>query len=281
LGYLHESLKRDKEGLLKFDGLTKNFELKRFATGYLFSEKFMLMAHPYFRRGYHQINNFAPRFVELFWAHNDPKVEKYIALDFDSARINVDNSGYIELDRWFGAKFDKVIADIPDGNVKLSPPLDLGDSVDFFFANAYALDIKWSTKDGIKSFQAEEFKTENITIIKDGEEYFPVRYIHAEFDIEKGYFRHFDGAIHFYTLDEYLDRRDSDFNYNSKNNKHIKTLSEKLFKMNGIVTIDTWIEFTSHFLTGNPLVFEYFEGQYPSHLIEIIEKIRALCINNQ
>ena len=32
----------------------------------------------------------------------------------------------------------------------------------------------------------------------------------------KNYFRHFDGAIHFYTENEYLSRRDSDFNYNSK-----------------------------------------------------------------
>jgi hypothetical protein len=282
LGYLHESLKRDKEGLLNFEDLTKNFELKRFCMGYLFSENFMLMAHPNFRRGYHQINNFAPRFVELFWAHNDPKVEKYIALDFDSVRINVDNSAYREFDTWFGAKFNNVIADIPDGNVKLRPPLDVNEfRTSFFFADAYALDIKWATKDGIKSFQAEEFKAENITIVKDGEEYFPVRYVHAEFDIEKGHFRHFDGAIHFYTMDEYLDRRDSDFNYNSKNSKQIKTLSEKLFKMNGVVSIDTWIEFTSHFLTGNPLVFEYFEGQYPPHIIEMIEKIRALPADRQ
>ncbi|OCA73963.1 hypothetical protein BBI00_06265 [Chryseobacterium arthrosphaerae] len=37
-------------------------------------------------------------------------------------------------------------------------------------------------KNNIKSFQAEEFKTEEIKIIKNNVEYFPVRYIHAEYE---------------------------------------------------------------------------------------------------
>jgi hypothetical protein len=32
-------------------------------------------------------------------------------------------------------------------------------------------------------FQAEEFKIYEIKILKDGIEYFPVRYIHAEYDL--------------------------------------------------------------------------------------------------
>jgi hypothetical protein len=275
VGYLHESLKKDKEGLLNFNMLLQVFEKKGFVSGYLYASNFMLMAHPYFRRGFHQINNFSPRFIELFWGINDEKIEKYIALDFDNVRINIDDSRYMEADTWFGAQFNREIQNVVDGIVKLRPPLDIKDfHVSFFFASVYSLDIKWSTKDQIKSFQAEEFKTEDVKIIKDGNEYFPARYIHAEFDISSGYFRHFDGAIHFYTADEYYKRRDSDFNYNSKNSNHIKTLSEKLFKMNGVVTVETWIKFVSHFFTGNPLVFEYFEGDYPQYIKELLDKIR-------
>lgn len=275
VSYLHPSLLKDKEGLMDFKNLCKSFERKRFLDGYLYSDNFMLMATPYFRRGFHGVNNFAPRFVELFWNYDNPNIDTYILLDSDRVRINVDDSSYMELDTWYGAQFDRNIEAISDGTVKLKPPTDIGNFLNsFFFRGAYALDIKWSTKERIKSFQAEEFKTEEVKLSKNGIEYYPVRYIHAEYDLDKKYFRHFDGAIHFYTETEYYNRRDSDFNYNNKSQRHIKTLSEKLYKMNGQIGVNTWIEFSSHFLTGNPLVFEYFEGKYPKHIDEILEKVR-------
>jgi hypothetical protein len=266
---------KDKEGLLNFNTLTAKFERRPHITGYLYADNFMLMAHPYFRRGHHGINNFSPRFVELFWRSNHSNIDPYIALDFDRVRINVSNVTYMELDTWFGAKFNKDISKMDDGIVKLRPPSDIDDFINSFcFADAYSLDIKWETKNGIKSFQAEEFKTDQNKISKNGLDFIPARYIHAEFDLEKNVFRHFDGAIHFYTLDEYFKRRDVDFNYNSKNSYHIKTVSEKLFKMNGNVSIDTWIEFSSHFMTANPLVIEYFEGKYPDNVIQTLEAVR-------
>jgi hypothetical protein len=276
LGYLEPELINDKEGLLDFTLLDKKFEKKRFSNGYHYANNYMAMAHHYFRRSFYHANNFAPRFIELYWGFQDPEIDQYIALDFDRVRINVDDSMYMEFDTWYGAQFDKDISKIGDGIGKLRPPLDIEDFlVSFFFKNAYSLDTKWATKDGIKSFQAEEFKTDEIKILKDGVEYFPVRYIHAEYDLNKGYFRHFDGAIHFYTTEEYYSRRDSDFNYNDKSNNYIKTLSQKLFKMNGKVSVETWIKFTSHFFSGNPLILEYFEGQYPKHIQEMLEKVRT------
>ena len=277
LSYLEPTVVNDKEGLLDFKSLCATFEQKRFIPGYLSAPNFSVMAHPYFRRGFHEVNNFAPRFVELFWSFKPADIQTYISLDFDRVRIDKSGFGYMELDTWYGAKFDRNIENIPDGIIKLRPPLDLEHRhISFIFADAYSLDIKWATKDNIKSFQLEEFKDETIKIAKDGVEYYPVRYVHAEYDLNQKYFRHFDGAIHFYTEQEYFQRRDSDFNYNSKGNSQIKTLSQKLFKMNGIISVDTWIEFTCHFLTANPLTFEYFESKYPERIEEILEKIRAI-----
>lgn len=276
IDHLHPALCADKEGLFEFTALCQNFERRGFVNGYLYGDQFMLMAHPYFRRGMHGLNNYAPRFIEFFWNFKDASIEKYISLDPDRVRINVDSNIYMELDTWYGAKFNKNINEIQDGIVKVRPPIDIMESIaSFLFRDAYSLDVKWTTKDNIKSFQAEEFKTEKVKITKDGVEYFPVRYVHAEYDITKGNFRHFDGAIHFYTESEYYARRDSDFNYNSKGASHIKTLSQKLFKMNGALSIDKWIEFTSHFLTGNPLIFEYFEGEYPSYIRDKLERVRS------
>lgn len=74
-----------------------------------------------------------------------------------------------------------------------------------------------------QKFQAEEFKTESVKLVKDGKEYYPVPYIHAEYDLARRYFRHFDGAINFYTESEYYARIDADFNYNAKGKSQIKT----------------------------------------------------------
>jgi hypothetical protein len=271
---LDSSLVNDKEGLLDFKSLYLIFGKKRFFDGYLWGDNFMLMAHHYFRRGYHEANTYAPSFIEIFWNHKNDNIDTYISLDADRVRININDSLPEELDRWYGAGFDRNIESIPDGIVKLRPRMDINDFLDSSFSSAYALDIKWTTKDRIKSFQAEEFKTENIKISKNSIEYYPVRYIHAEYDLDKKYFRHFDGAIHFYTETEYYSRRDSNFNYNNKSQSHIKPLSQKLFKMNGQISIETWVELSSHFFTGNPLIFEYFEGKYPNHIEKMLEEVR-------
>ena len=273
--YLNPSLVRDKEELYDYGILSSQYEKKKFAGGFLYGNNYMLMANHYFRRGFHPNANFAPRFTQLFWNFQDPNIQQYISLDTDRVRINVDNKMYLEEDTWYGASFNKFINQVPDGVAKLGPPMDLGPTfISMFFDDIHSLDIKWSTNGDIKSFYAEEFKTEDITISIQNNLFHPAKYIHAEFDLTSGHFRHFDGAIHFYTQEEYLIRKDSDFNYNAKHSQQIKSRSQKLFKMNGVIKVDTWMEFVSHFLTGNPLVFEYFEGNYPGQIKEIVEVLR-------
>ena len=78
-------------------------------------------------------------------------------------RINVDKRIYMEFDTWHDFKFNTRTSEITNGIVKLRPPLDLTPFyIEFLFGNTYSLDIKWTSKNGIKVFPAEEFKTENI-----------------------------------------------------------------------------------------------------------------------
>lgn len=283
LHLLNNKIEKDKEELVDFQVLDQEFTTQRFASGYLFSKMFMAMASAYFRRGHYEGNSFAPRFIELFWSYNSHGNDKYISLDFDKVRVNVDNRMSMEFDTWYGAKFNNNIEEIEDGTVKLAPPLDLQSfDIELFFGNVHSLNIKWYTavsieygkEKNIKVFQAEEFQKPNSRIVKNGIEYFPAKYIHAEFDIQSGNFRHFDGAIHFYTENEYLRRRDTDFNHNKKNGYQIKTLSQKLFKINGKIEVEKWVQLTSQFFTKNPLVIEYFEGKLPARITELIEKLR-------
>jgi hypothetical protein len=272
---LNPNLQLDKEDLLDFKILDKEYERKPFASGYFYAEKYMPIANPYFRRGYNHTNNFSPKFIEIYWKYEELQNHKYISLDLDRVRVNVDSSIYGERDIWYGAKFKHKIEDIEDGIVKLRPPSDLNEKhISSLFGDIYSLDIKWYTKDNIKVFQSEEFKTDTVKTKKNNKEYFPVKYIHAEYDQELGSFRHFDGAIHFYTKDEYYQRRDTDFNHNNKTKLQIKTLSQKLFKVNGSISKVKWIELTSHFLYGNHLIFEYFEGKLPESLIESMNMLK-------
>lgn len=269
-------LKRDKEGLVNWTTINDAYQNTRGPNaGYLYATNHIAMASPIFRRGHHSINNWAPRFVELFWALDKSGLDAYIALDFDRVRINIDNTCYIEADTWYGAPYDDNISNIKDSVIKLAPPRDIDSGyINTFFNNAYALDIEWYTSGNIKTFQSLEFKTEEVTILKNGNQYHPVRYVHAEYDLNNQHFRHFDGAIQYLTSNEYLARRDTDFNHNRKAKNQIKPASEKLFKFNGNIDVEMWKEFTSHYFTGNPLIYEYYSGQYPGYVNDMLQTIR-------
>ena len=269
-------IRTERDGLLPFNEISSRFPSSTHSEGYFAGPNFILMAHPCYRRGMHPRNNWAPKFIDLFWRFDGPGIEKYIAIDDNRVRIDVGGSCYFEEDTWYGAPFDEDIRNIKSGIVKLRPPLDLESRyVSFLFADAYCLDIKWSESGGIKSFQALEIKTEDIRIKVGGQHYFPARYLHAEFDLAANCFRHFDGAIQLFTEDEYFQRRDSDFNMSMKNPEHIKARSSKVFKINGTLKASDWVEFCCHFYAANPLTFEYFSGEYPKQVTEILEKIGA------
>ncbi len=266
----------DKEGLLKWDGLSSLLDIKPINPGYLYAKNFMAMASHVFRRGLHGVNNWAPRFIEIFWQLSDSDIDAYIGLDHDRVRVNVDSSCYMEADTWYGAPFNDDIVKVKDGVTHLRPPADLdAHYLDFLFNGAYALDICWNTKDNIKSFQALEFKGNDVTVVLENQRFHPVRYIHAEYDLEKGEFRHFDGAIQYHTDEEYCVRKDSNFRHNIKDDSKVKPRSVKAFKLNGSISTDMWTEFSSHFFASNPLIHEYFSGTYPVHLIDTLDKIRA------
>lgn len=266
----------ERDGLLPFNEIVRRLPDSHLDGGCFVGPDFILMAHPCFRRNMSLMNNWAPQFIDLFWALDGPGIEKYIALDEDRVRIDVDGMGYVEADTWFGAPFNEDIGDIKPGIVKLRPPLDLDtDAVSMIFTDAYCLDVKWSESDGIKTFQALEVKSERTQIEVDGQRYFPARYLHAEYDLNAGCFRHFDGAIQLFTEDEYFQRRDSDFNMTMKNPAHIKARSTKVFKINGPLKAAEWVEFCCQFFAKNPLSFEYFCGDYPKSVTEAIERMRA------
>lgn len=260
------------EKLISYEILNKYY--KKNPGGYFYNKHYIAMAHSYFRRNFNKFNNFAPSFMDLFEKFENKNIDFFIALDLD--RVKLDKLFIMECDHWYGAKFNRKIHKIPNNIIQHKPPRYLDERIiNFLFGDVYSLDIKWTENKNIKSFYAEELKTEIVKIPVNRKEYHPVRYIHAEYDLNKGYFRHFDGAIHLYEHDEYYERRDLGLNFNNKIDRQIKAKTFKLFKMNGIVNIDTWLTYTSHFFTSNPLIFEYFEGKYPDCIVDALNRIKS------
>lgn len=272
--YLSPELNVNDDGLVKCQQLEKLYK-KKSREGYYHTNNYMLMLTSFLRRGMHHANNWAPLFVMKFWELDFTEIEASIRLDYDRVKIDVDDSILVELDTWFGAPFEKEIINIKDGISKLRPPLDIEETLlKSIFNHKYSLDIKWNTTGNIKTFQALEFNQEDITVELHKEVYHPVKYIHAEFNIKNNVFQHFDGAIHFYTPEEYKSRRDSDFNYIYKNTTTIKAKSKKIFRLDGKIPQNIWLDLTCHFFAGNPLIIEYFTGSYPQHVTKLIKKIR-------
>ncbi|USE84571.1 hypothetical protein [Acinetobacter tibetensis] len=263
------SLKQDKDGLYNWNDLKERIP-NVFGVGYFSYENYYLMVSHFFRRGYDQLNNFTPSFIDEFYKLDKNHMHASLSLDDDAIRID-EPRPYFEADAWFGALFQNKISLIEDGIIKCRPPIHQKPNfVRRLYNNNYSLDMKWSTKGNIKTFQLSEFKDESVTIAVEGQIRHPVRYIHAEYNLDTNSFQHFDGAIHFYNKNHYLEKRDSDLNYESKYGANFKAKSKKLFRLDGVITVEQWSNLTTHFLHGNPLIIEYFTGDYPQYVKKIL-----------
>lgn len=263
------SLKQDKDGLYNWNDLKERIS-SAFDVGYFSYENYYLMVSHFFRRGYDQLNNFTPSFLDEFYKLEKNNISASLSLDDDAIRID-EPRPYFEADAWFGAPFKKEISQIEDGTIKYRPPIHQKTNfVRRLYNNNYSLDMKWSTKGNIKTFQLSEFKDESVTISLEGQISHPVRYVHAEYNLSTNCFQHFDGAIHFYNRNHYLKKRNSDLDYELKYGTNFKAKSKKLFRLDGSISVEQWSNLTTHFLHGNPLIMEYFTGDYPQYVRKIL-----------
>jgi len=51
--------------------------------------------------------------------------------------------------------------------------------------------------------------------------------------------------------------------------------SEKAFKLNGTVSVEEWSRLCTQFLSGNPLITEYYTGHYPNHIRNLVNQLRS------
>jgi hypothetical protein len=158
-----------------------------------------------------------------------------------------------ESDYWFGAPFDQGrLDDRADVGVTAffrSQPSPL----DFFFGKLLRTEVFRNVDGDVKTFEIEEL----IDVSEAHGEYVLNRYVHAERDMKRGVFRHCDGAVKIYLRDQYEQRVDPERRLPDKSS-HRKL---KVFRIDGEIDAEVWINLTLLFFRGNELVLEYFDPE--------------------
>jgi hypothetical protein len=92
-------------------------------------------------------------------------------------------------------------------------------------------------------------------------------YVHSERDVSLRRLRHFDGAVKVYLKDSYPQRLATQLPNELKSHKKIK-----LFRIDGDIDVDEWIELICLFYKLNEMLIEYFN---PEHFEQVFgERIR-------
>ncbi|MCY9877333.1 hypothetical protein OTK59_12280 [Vibrio natriegens] len=264
-------LHQDKDGLYLISDLIKHTRITA-EEGYFFCKNIAISVHQAYRLSESPLNPFKSQFLEKFWGLEHNGLDTYLALDMDRARVNIQGYKSSVKDWWFGVNFDQDIAKIKDASSKLAPPSDIECAI--LFDDVVSLDTQWTTKGSIKTFQALEFKSKRVTVSIDGVEKYPARYIHAEYDLDKSAITHCDGAIQYFTEDEYESRVHAGFNHDKKSDQQVKGAYQKIFKVNGCLDTAIWVELVSNFFGGDPLIIEYLTGELPMKTQIAIENMR-------
>lgn len=210
---------------------------------------YLLHYHQFLRRGFLSNPNFDFLGLLSRYKASTEGVNRFrIAIDHRRIMKYADYREFVEMDTWYGPRFDRDKVDDPNclgltvvGRVYPNPldsyPLE---RTEFF----------WRIDKGkkIKTIEIEEISSES----KDG--WFINRYLHAERDVIEKVFRHLDGAAKVYETVDHVIRVTQQMPRNTKAGKY-----QKLFRIDGAIYLEDWLNLVSMFYKGNEMVVEYFD----------------------
>lgn len=259
-----------KDNLINWAILKEDFMVDESNPNFLKSKNYALLLHPLFDML--NIYGYTPSLIDVIYDIGANK-DFSIAVDLDKIRININEEIDRPLAGW-GAKYKREIDNIDNDISHYYHEENYSKKIlNLCFSNSYSLDVKWETREDIKTFQAEELKIEDFQINYKNSTFYPARYFHSTYLLQEKYFNHLDGAIHLYNEEEYLMRINNSLNFNKNSTKKIKPLSIKLFKINGKIDLNEWENLTSKFYAGNPYIVEYFEGVFPESTKKLIDRL--------
>lgn len=246
----------DKDGLTDYKTLCQS--MKQVQPGVFLDKKhnLLLFAHRFFRRSLSPRNKFNEYFLSIFdkTVAENPHVVPRLRLDPDLIGHPDTITHLLELEYWWGPHFNDDISLIPNGVTehKASDRTRYFEGIDRtqIWWKAPETRLNSNTEVKYRTFEVEEL-IENLSggLLDDQ---YGCRYAHAEYSIDTSAITHFDGAIRAYAQDEYLERIDLSIDHAGKQSEYTK-----LFRFDGIMTVDLWKRLLSDYFKGNPLIPEY------------------------
>ncbi len=223
-------------------------DLKAIAPGVFEYKGRAVFAHRFFRRSLSQFNNLNFSFLKhLNDLCRSEDLDVKISLDPHSIGLLESYSEPIELDYWWGPKFDNSLQSIPAGVTRHEQSERAR-----FFSGISGTEFWWHMQNGIQSLECEELR-ETPSFGVGGEEY-GCRYIHSMVS-DTGIPYHLDGAIRLYNEEAYINRLDASISNAGKNSNYFK-----LWRIDGDIPVSLWKELISDFYRDNHLIGEYFDG---------------------
>lgn len=237
------------EGLFDDDDLLVIDDRFQLTEGVILYKEHMLYYHQLLRRGFTAGPNFD--FLGCFarYVTAAPKNTCRVALDHSRTIRREWYERLVELDAWYGPPWNAQRLDDPNA-VGLTV---VGRNQNSLFGLSNKLrftDFLWTHRDGIKTFQIEEVSEPEYGFGP----FILNRYVHSERDVQSKRFRHLDGAVKAYASNAYEPRLETHLP-----NVPTCRLKPKLFRIDGTIELEPWLDLIGFFFRSNEMVFEYFD----------------------
>jgi hypothetical protein len=237
----------DKSGLIYLNDILKDFDYVGHGIFKSKDSAFCIFCHQYFKRSLSLLNSYNTYFIDEFIKLKDqPNLTLRIAIDRNLIGLSKTMKGNLELDYWWGPKFNEDISNLPDGVTRYESNEDQK-----FFSNVVGTEFWWKSDGNEKTLEVEEIREKpSLGVNKDS---YGCRYLHSIYDTSRQEFIHFDGAIRMYTDEQILVRWETNISKAGKNTDYTK-----LFRIDGKLELEDWKKLCILYYKGNPLLFEYF-----------------------
>jgi hypothetical protein len=237
----------DKDGLVPFTAL------KMIRPGIFQIGELCVFAHHYMRRSESPFNHFNEELLgTLHQMAQDSSVNVRVRLDPDMVGLAETAAHTMELDYWYGPKFNEDLSSLQTGVTTHG-----ADERQRFFHQISRTEFWWQRRTKEKGteliLEAEELRDSESGADRTK---LHCRYVHSVIDAATSRIEHLDGSIRAYTSEEMITRLDVDLKRAGRQTEYTK-----LWRVDGILDIGRWKSVIHNHFRDNTLVSEYFGGE--------------------
>lgn len=237
----------DKDGLVPFKALTMT------RPGVFQVGELCVFAHHFMRRAESPFNRFNEELLgTLHQMAQDASVNVRVRLDPDMVGLADTAAHTMELDYWYGPKFNEDLSLLQAGVTAHT-----ADERQQFFHRISRTEFWWQRR--TKETSAELIlEAEELRDSESGADRTKLlcRYVHSVIDATTNRIEHLDGSIRAYTPEEMLTRLDVDIKHAGRQTEYTK-----LWRVDGTIEIGRWKSVIHNHFRDNTLVSEYFGSQ--------------------